>query len=175
MTIPLFAAEYIVVDDRDWWCTPQWLVDVVREALGGQIDLDPCSNPFSLVGASCTIGAAQDGLSSPWHAPIRGYCNPPYSAPEPWVRRCADEGDRGSLWVGCIKSDTSTAWWHAQIWSRAKAICFPRRRVDFIPPPGIEASTANFPVALPFWAPCHGYHVETFAKAMCKIGKVVVL
>lgn len=39
MTIPMFAAEHIVVDaDRDWWCTPQWLVDVIRDALGGQIE-----------------------------------------------------------------------------------------------------------------------------------------
>lgn len=176
MTLPMFAAEHIVIDaDRDWWCTPPHIVEVVRDALGGRIDFDPCSNPLSMVGASFTVEAAADGLSAPWPAPVCGYCNPPYSDPAPWMQRCADAGDLGSRFVGCIKADTSTIWWHRSIWGRAKAICFPSRRVAFLPPPGVDASTPDFAVAFPFWAPAHGDAVDTFARAMSSIGKVVIL
>lgn len=175
--MPLFAAEHVVVDaDRDWWCTPPCLVEAVREALGGTIDLDPCSNPLSTVGARLTYCAADDGLSQPWHDHMRIYCNPPYSDPAPWMERCADAAERDSCRViGCIKADTSTAWWHRQIWGRAKAVCFPRRRVAFLPPPGVEASAPDFAVALPFWSLARGDAVDRFTRAMTPIGKVVLL
>jgi phage N-6-adenine-methyltransferase len=176
MTLPMFAAEHVIVDaDRDWWCTPQWLVDVIRDALGGQIDFDPCSNPLSVVGASFAMTAAEDGLSRPWPAMARIYCNPPYSDATPWAKACADAADSGSYVVGCFRVDASCGWWHSYIWERATAVCFPMRRVRFSPPPGIEASSPDFAVALPFWSPARGHAVDVFERAMSKIGKVVRL
>lgn len=176
MTLPMFAAEDVVVDaDRDWWCTPQWLVDIVRESLGGQIDFDPCSNPLSVVGASFTMTAAENGLSRPWDHGLRIYCNPPYSDPTPWAEACAAAAANNCRVVGCFKSDTSNMWWHRHIWEKATAVCFPKRRVQFNPPPGVEASSPDFAVALPFWSPARGEAVDTFERAMKKIGRVVRL
>lgn len=33
------------------WGTPQKYVDAVKEVFGGYIDLDPCSNEYSIVNA----------------------------------------------------------------------------------------------------------------------------
>ena len=58
-------------------CTPAPIIDRVVKWLG-PIDLDPCSNEWSLVGAAHTysIDRGEDGLSLPWFG--RVWENPPY-------------------------------------------------------------------------------------------------
>lgn len=97
--------------DRDDWGTPDCILDAVRAALGGTIDLDPASSAWhnERVGAKRWYGeqapgkirhkpdrAAQvvtflDGLKEPWAAETL-YVNPPYSRGniEPFVDRFLD-------------------------------------------------------------------------------------
>ncbi len=44
------AGRKIVADNKDWG-TPKKYVDAVRECFGGTIELDPCSNSYSIVNA----------------------------------------------------------------------------------------------------------------------------
>lgn len=176
MTLPMFAAEDITAtaEDRDCWCTPAYIVDAVHGAFDGEgVDLDPCSNRYSAVRAREAWTRSHDGLSRDWSRFRTVYCNPPYSDPGPWMDLCAVHPEHGRKHevIACIKSDTSTAWWHRSIWPKASAICFPTRRVEFVPPPGVTASTPNFAVALPYW----GRRPERFVDAFTPIGKVVVL
>lgn len=49
------------------WNTPPEILDPVREFFGG-IDLDPCSNPSSLVDADMAYSLPNhNGLKEPWH------------------------------------------------------------------------------------------------------------
>ena len=59
------------------WNTPQWVIDLCREAMGS-IELDPCSNPTSLVNANVAWTLPDhDGLKEPWNAKTV-FVNPPY-------------------------------------------------------------------------------------------------
>ena len=50
------------------WCTPPKYVDVIKRFWGGRIDLDPCSNPFSIVHADTEFMLPEkDGLEQEWN------------------------------------------------------------------------------------------------------------
>jgi hypothetical protein len=46
--------------------TPSYVLDLVREDLGGLICLDPCTTPDNPVGAARFYTVEDDGLSQPW-------------------------------------------------------------------------------------------------------------
>jgi len=169
MTLPMYDR------DRDAWTTPVAIVSLVREAFGKPIDLDPCSNRFSKVGARTAWNFADDGLSREWNRGKRLniYVNPPYSKPAPWMARCLAAARSGARVIACVRCDTSTLWFR-DCW-KAEAICFPFSRVKFDPPPGVEASTPTFPVALPLWARTGDPVIKRFAEAFAGLGKVVML
>lgn len=59
------------------WGTPEKYVDAVKEFFGGEIDLDPCSNCYSIVKARVEyILPKNDGLKDNWNF-RRIYVNPP--------------------------------------------------------------------------------------------------
>lgn len=81
---PVTAADVALTSDE--WYTPRWLFD----AAGITFDLDVCApvNPaFRTCPARKHLTVLDDGLTSPWHGMV--WCNPPYSAPGPWVDRWA--------------------------------------------------------------------------------------
>ena len=89
--------------------TPGYVLDPVREALGGVITLDPCTtadNPVEAVRFYCPPA---DGLAEPWDAPTI-FVNPPYGkAREPWVNRCVGAALNGSRVVLLMPAATDTA------------------------------------------------------------------
>ncbi len=65
------------------WNTPEEILAPVRTLFGGSIDLDPCSNDGSIVGASVEYRLPEnDGLRDPWFTEgVRTvYVNPPFGA-----------------------------------------------------------------------------------------------
>ena len=77
-------------EDGDEWYTPRWLFD----ALGLRFDVDVCApidRTHVATPAERFYTAADDGLTHTWHG--LAWCNPPYSTPEPWVRRMIDHGN----------------------------------------------------------------------------------
>lgn len=76
--------------------TPSYVLEPVREALGGRIDLDPCTEPDNPTGAESFHCPPEDGAEFPWTGAVRPfdssiYCNPPYGkARERWVERCIE-------------------------------------------------------------------------------------
>lgn len=168
--------------DRNTWCTPQEIADCIAKMWGAP-DLDPCSNERSIIHAATRYVLPQDGLALPWHGKV--YCNPPYSDPGPWMRRCRSHACQTTFVdsneaIACIIADPSTKWWQSAIWRKnesgevvmlANAVCFPDHRVKFIPPPGAKVSSMTRPVALPYWGP----NVDAFDAAFASLGKVVKL
>jgi hypothetical protein len=124
------AGRSVNAASRDW-CTPARYVHLVRSVLGG-IDLDPCSNSFSIVGAKVEYRLPdRDGLREPWTF-RRIYVNPPYGADRErgttirdWLRRCAQARRfPGAQVLALVPVATNTMHWKESIWGVATSICF---------------------------------------------------
>lgn len=69
-------AGHIATAARVDWNTPEQIVLAVHQVFDGPPDLDPCSNPTSIVGARRNIMLPEDGLRAPWLG--RVFVNPPF-------------------------------------------------------------------------------------------------
>lgn len=131
--------------------TPAYVLDPVRECLGGSIELDPCTTPDNPVGAERFYTPPTDGASERWDA-VTVFCNPPYGeARVRWVRRCAEAAADGSRVVLLIPAHTDTRIWHAAM-ETADTVLFIKGRVKFgVPRPNGRQVAASHPSALIGW------------------------
>lgn len=131
--------------------TPPYVLDLVREALGGTIQLDPCTTPDNPVDALRFYTPPQDGAELPWDADTI-YVNPPYGkARERWVRRCIVAGAQGRRVILLIPAHTDTRIFHAAL-SKASAVLFIKGRVKFgTLRPNRRQVAASHPSALIGW------------------------
>ena len=89
------------VSEKKDWCTPPKYVEAVKAVFGGAIELDPCSNPHSIVGAETEYYPPRvDGLKASWHYRTI-YVNPPYGNDKEngtrikdWLAKCAHANER---------------------------------------------------------------------------------
>lgn len=143
-------ARAMMSSARPDWNTPAIVLDAVRRL--GPIELDPCSNEGSIVGATTTCDGAIDGLALDWAATAGDgivYVNPPYGrAIGAWTAKCADEERAGAEIVALLPARTDTAWWHRDVMT-ARSICLWRGRLTFLGAPG----PAPFPSAVAYWGP----------------------
>lgn len=158
---PETSVEPEVEIDRDTWCTPPWLTAPL-----GRFHLDPCSNERSTVEAERAFNLEQrgeDGLGRALAVAVdrRVFINPPYSDVGPWIAAY-----KHTRFCFLLKLDTSTKWF-AELHAATALILIPRRRVNFIPPPGVpkeHAVAQQFPHAL-FYA--HAEDATDAIRAMC--------
>jgi hypothetical protein len=151
------------------WCSPRSILDAVRPIFGGKIDLDPCSNPWSIVGAELEVWlpkwrdqhlatgrelpsrvVAGDGLEVPWVGNV--YVNSPFDASTlgafmDRARRAGEAEEASTILLSPSKTDIRA--WHRSA-PAAAAICFLEGRVDFIVPGASSAhgTSAPMPTAL---------------------------
>lgn len=138
---------YISRAQRTDWNTPSEIVEPLRLLWDGPPDLDPCSNPSSLVAARREVMLPEDGLVVPWTG--RVYVNPPFDALATWAAACARaRREHGAEVVLLTPARVDTRWWHREVPS-ASAVCFWKGRLRFV---GAEASSP-FPTALVYWGP----------------------
>lgn len=118
--------------------TPPWVIALVRQLdMNGVIGLDPCSNPYSMVGAAHTYDVQSNGLAHPWRGHGLVYVNPPHSTSphniEPWMEKARAEflddpperesnptRDQLCMLIPC---KTDTRWFHHHV-TRFSARCF---------------------------------------------------
>ena len=121
---------------RNDWNTPPHIVRAVKDAFGGTIDLDPCSNPTSQVGATINLSreTGHDGRAVPWTGNV--FVNPPYGGGllVPWVHKAAREASRGAKVILLIPAAVGNKWWHEPggPWSAGTRICFISGRLSFL-------------------------------------------
>lgn len=146
---------YMPEAKRDDQCTPPEIVDEVRWILGGSIDLDPCSNPWSVVGAEREVmlpeweAAAHtvleperlarvtfgDGLAAvPWRGNL--YVHPPYAHEVlvPFMAAAAAAAASGAadcIMLSIVK--TSLMGWQEHA-PKAAATCWLKGRVSYLVP-----------------------------------------
>jgi len=114
------------------WCTPPKYVNAIRSFWNGVIELDPCSNEYSIVGATVEYMLPEkDGLAQEWNARTI-YVNPPYGADRErgttiknWLAKCSQAHiDFGSEVIALIPVAPNTAHWKKYIFGQATSICF---------------------------------------------------
>lgn len=71
--------------------TPDWVIDVVKETLGGAIDLDPCAaSSLENWFATNNITLPDDSLKIDWTQYGNSvYVNPPYKYLKKWLLKCS--------------------------------------------------------------------------------------
>lgn len=129
------------------WNTPQNIVELVHEFFGGPPDVDPCSNPNSIVQARREYMRERDenGLVVEWSKTF--FLNPPYGTGVlNWVIKAANQAAQGATGLGLMPQRTDSRWGQ-YVLSEAAAVCFLRGRVTFVG----AASPAPFPCMVPMW------------------------
>lgn len=138
--------------------TPSYVLDPVREALGGTIWLDPCTTPDNPAGAMAYFYPPIDGAEQEWREDTI-FVNPPYGkARERWVDRCIQAGDEGKRVVLLIPAATDTRCFQRALRSAGSAVLV-KGRVKFgVLRPNRRQIAASHPSALIGWnvdlAPC---------------------
>lgn len=173
------AGRTVISENKDW-CTPQNYVKAVREFFGGEIDLDPCSNRHSIVGAKTEYMLPdRDGLMESWDFPTI-YVNPPYGADKiagttikDWLRRCAKANAQfDSEVLALVPVATNTGHWKSYVWGAARAVAFLYdTRLKFLVNGRNGGKGAPMSCAMVYW----GRHYRRFFDIFIKFGAVVNL
>jgi len=159
------VTAYIPAAKSEDWRTPPEVVHLVRQALGGRINLDPCaSREGEPLADTNFIGPPDgvDGLSAGWSGTV--YVNPPFGSLRHWVEKCQREHEEHLAEIVLLMpARTDTNAWHRHV-STASAICLWKGRMTFV---GAEAS-CPFPVAIVYW----GQHVIRFRETFQSHGMI---
>lgn len=157
------------------WCTPANVLERVRLMCpDGQIDLDPCSNPKSIVRATTEWWGCddeEDGLLVQWDRglgrPTYVFVNPPYGDDVAvWTQRCAQQALKNCIVFGLLPARTDTAWFHDAV-PLCDALCLWKGRLKFLGAP----SSAPFPSAVAMWG--EGADVKLFSQAFRDVGWII--
>lgn len=102
-------------------------------ALPDAIDLDPCSNGGSVVGAKRCYTREQNGLDrrrSPWFGNV--YINGPFNRLLPWALRGVEEWDAGNVQSLLYVTPLTAARWFQVLATRCTLWGIHRHRVPFL-------------------------------------------
>lgn len=164
------------------WCTPKKYVDAVKRMFDGKIDLDPCSNADSIVGARKEYRLPeQDGLREPW-TEARIYVNPPYGADRErgttiknWLKKIAQTylaAPQEREILALIPVATNTRHWKEYVFGVADAVCFLHdTRLKFIIGGNEDNKGAPMACCMVYW----GKKTTKFEKIFSSTGAVVLL
>jgi phage N-6-adenine-methyltransferase len=122
---------HMIVPSTERWQTPPEIFDPLVAEF--DFDLDAAADAET----RRTNRYLTDALGcSDWPGE-RVWLNPPYGLKlEPFVRRAADEADKGKVVVALIPFRCRAAWWHEAVIGRASEVRCVRKRIKFIRPDG---------------------------------------
>jgi hypothetical protein len=172
------SAGRSIITQSQHWGTPLKYIRAVKEVLDGHIELDPCSNQYSLVHAEKEyLLPDQDGLKESWHyATI--YVNPPYGIDKErgttiksWLARCAHAYEEyHSEVLALVPIAANTAHWKKYVFTKAKSICFLYdTRLKFLENGEDGGKGAPMACAMIYW----GNNPSKFYKIFIEYGAVV--
>jgi hypothetical protein len=160
------------------WCTPEKYVTTIREMFNDNIELDPCSNPNSIVHAAVELMLPkEDGLAAEWNFKTI-YVNPPYGADRKkgttiknWLRKFAETHQKyKSNILALIPVAPNTAHWKHYIFGSASSICFLYdTRLKFIINGNSNNKGAPMACCMVYWRK----NIIKFQKIFLKHGAVV--
>lgn len=123
----------------------------VKRYFGGQIPLDPATEPTNPTEALKFFTEEDNGLEQPWDRPV--FCNPPYgSGIKDWCKKFYTEATRSSsgleiiALMPCGSGRPGTRYWQDYILQEPlKVICFVRGRFSFLDLDGKPQRANNYP------------------------------
>lgn len=152
------------------WGTPVKYVDAVKAVFGGVVDLDPCSNEWSVVGAGTEFSLPLDGLEQEWdYGTI--FVNPPHGRDavrkttiRDWLAKCADAHSVfGSEVLALVPVATNTRHWKEFVFPRATAVCFlSDTRLKFLENGASGGKGAPMACAMVYWGDDFGLFKSVF-------------
>ena len=114
----------------DEWLTPKFIVDSI-----GIADLDPCAAPegraWSTAKEHYTKG--DGGLEKHWRGFV--WCNPPYTKPDPWLKKLTAHGNG----IALVMASTDTEWFQDAV-TKSSGLLFHAGRIKFCRLSGIQSS-----------------------------------
>ena len=170
------AGRTVIGQSRDWG-TPEKYVRAVKRVFGGEIDLDPCSNRFSVVRAKVEYRLPTDGLRESWKF-SRIYVNPPYGSDtergtriRDWLARCAEAHENhASEVLALVPVATNTSHWKDYVWGAASAVAFLYdTRLKFLVNGSEDNKGAPMSCAMVYW----GGKLALFQSTFLEHGAVV--
>lgn len=160
------------------WCTPHKYVNAIKRFWNGVINLDPCSNEYSVVGAEVEYSLpGHDGLKENWNYP-RVFVNPPYGVDrergtsiKDWLSKCADANrDYGSEVIALVPVATNTSHWKNFVFGVADAVCFLYdTRLRFLENGRDTGKGAPMACCLVYW----GNDIAGFRKVFLQYGAAI--
>ena len=122
---------------NDEWYTPPAIIDLVRQAFGGTIDLDPasCDYPQTWIQANTYYTIQTDGLAQDWKAD-NVFMNPPYGSgiTDKWIYKFIDEWKAGHFDEAIILVNTNNCTkWYEDLVPHCTLLCLKGSpRISFI-------------------------------------------
>lgn len=170
------------------YITPDTILDPVRSYFGGQIPLDPATEPCNPTRASkfCTKETSDvfemgpphnwehDGLRLSWSRHSGVFVNPPYGKQiKFWCEKICREATYGVPIIALLPAGArfSTKYFQSYILGpHLDAVCFVRGRVKFLRPDGSGTAGQN-----PYDSMLMGFSVDAnkFAACFKHLGKIV--
>lgn len=121
-----------VQEDRDSWCTPAWFFRALDIEFAFTFDA-----AASETNALCARWTGDIEASGP--SPTdRIFANPPYSNIEPFVRLALQSPN---LWVFILPTRMRAPWMERLRGSERVEFRWLRKRIEFVPPPGVAESS----------------------------------
>lgn len=142
------------------WNTPEDVLAPIRAFL--PITFDPCSNPYSTVGAQIANEFPSDGIAIPWHVFGHTFVNPPYDDVTPWLVKAAAERvlfDALAVTL-LVPAAVETLGFREFAFGYADAIAFWKKRIAFVRSDGGKVSGNSHASALVYY----GGEPERFAE-----------
>lgn len=174
------TAGRTVIGHSQHWGTPEKYVQAVRRVFGGAVDLDPCSNDFSIVRAKVEYRLPHhDGLEESWNFRTI-YVNPPYGSDAErgtrirnWLARCAAAHQQhDSEVLALVPVATNTRHWKQYVFGAATSATFLYdTRLKFLVDGRPSGKGAPMSCAMVYW----GAEFERFRRTLSVHGAVVDL
>jgi len=162
------------------WGTPLKYINAIKLFFDGEIDLDPCSNNYSIVNAVVEYKLpVYDGLIESWNYK-KIYVNPPYGIDKErktsiknWLLKCDDTNKKfGSEILALIPVATNTGHWKKYVFGKAEAICFlADTRLRFLMNGKGDGKGAPMACSMVYW----GNDFKRFYRIFSNFGAVVCI
>lgn len=173
------AGRKVITDNKNWGTPPKY-VEAVKAFFGGQIDLDPCSNEWSVVNAKVEYRLPEhDGLKASWKYK-KIFVNPPYGKDrhrgtgiKSWLQRCELANTTyGSEVLALVPVAVNTTHWKKYVFGKARSLCFlADTRLKFLVNGKDGGKGAPMACSMVYWGADH----ERFVKIFHKYGAVLSL
>jgi len=130
--------------DKNSWGTPINFLHSARSAMGS-IDLDPATSEQANENVMATnyFTVDDNGLEQHWEG--NTWLNPPYSKDliGKFMHKLVNHYVNGDVEQAIVLTNAcqDTQWFNDTLALHATAYCFPSKRIQFIPPQGIKASS----------------------------------